>query len=228
MEEIDLKDLLTYFLKKISIILIVSVVVMVLGILYSVLLKKPLYYGNVTLVLVQENNSYSQGNTLTQSDIVLNQKLVATYSEIIKSNRVLNRVIEELRLDYTVGQLKNRITVSSVSDTEIIKIAVSDLDNNEAARIANKIAYVFQDEITDIYNIENVSIIDAAVASKTPYNIHTVRDAVIYFAVGFILVVGVLFVIYYFDTSIKSSEEVEKRLGIPVIGTVPLSRKGRR
>lgn len=225
MEEIDVKDLLMYFVKKIPIIIVISLLVMVLGMLYSLLFKKPLYYGNVTVILVQENNNYSGNSTLTQSDLALNQKLVTTYSEIMKSRRVLNRVIEELDLNYTVKELQSKISVSSVKDTEIIKIAVSDEDNKQAANIANKISTVFQDEVTEIYNLENISVIDQAETQKTPYNIHTVRDTALFLAAGMVLAIAIIFIVYYFDTSIKSPEEVEKKLGIPVIGTIPLSRK---
>lgn len=228
MEEINIKDLLMYFVKKIPIILIVSIAFMMLGLIYSLMFKKPLYYGDVTLILVQENNNYNQNSALTQSDIALSQKLVTTYSEIIKSKRVLNKVIKELKLDYTFTELAGKITVSSVKDTEIIKIAVSDTDNEEAAKIANKIASVFEKEITDIYNLENVSVIDEAIVQNEPYNINTIKDIVIFFVIGSVLAVGVFFVIYYFDTSIKSVEEVEKELGVPVIGTIPLSRKGKK
>lgn len=228
MEEIDVKDLLMYFVKKIPIIIIISLIVMLLGMLYSLLFKKPLYYGNVTLILVQENSNYNGNSSLTQNDISLNQKLVATYSEIIKSKRVLNRVIKELDLDYTLKELQSKISVSSVKDTEIINIAVSDEDNRQAANIANKISTVFQDEVTEIYNLENISVIDQAETQKTPYNIHTVRDTILFFAVGMVLAVSIVFVVYYFDTSIKSAEEVEKRLGVPVIGTIPVSRKEKR
>ena len=228
MEEINIKDLLMYFVKKIPIILIVSIAFMMLGLIYSLMFKKPLYYGDVTLILVQENNNYNQNSALTQSDIALSQKLVTTYSEIIKIKRVLNKVIKELKLDYTFTELAGKITVSSVKDTEIIKIAVSDTDNEEAAKIANKIASVFEKEITDIYNLENVSVIDEATVQNEPYNINTIKDIVIFFVIGSVLAVGVFFVIYYFDTSIKSVEEVEKELGVPVIGTIPLSRKGKK
>lgn len=227
MEEINLKDLFMYFVKKIPVMLVISVVVMVLGMLYCLIFKKPLYYGDVTLILVQENNGY-QNSSITQSDIALYQKLVTTYSEIVKSKRVLNKVIEQLDLECSVSELASKITVSNIKDTEIIKITVSDEDNYEAAKIANEIADVFKDEVVDIYNLENISVIDAAVVQDEPYNIHTVRDTIIFFMVGFVLAVGIFFVVYYFDTSIKSVDEVEKNLGIPVIGTIPLSRKGKK
>lgn len=225
MEEIDLKDLFKYFIKKMPIILIVSFVFLWFGIGYTCFLKTPLYRGDTTLILVKKNDKSDQSTSLTQNDIMVNQKLVSTYSQIIKSRRVLNQVIKKMGLEYSVQELSSKISVSSVSETEIIKISVSDKDKNEAANIANKIAEVFTDEIIEIYNLENVTIIDKAQAAETPYNIQKVRSALLALIAGAGLSSAALFVVYYFDTSVKTSEQVEERLGIPVIGCVPLARK---
>lgn len=225
MEEINLKDLLRFFMKKISMIFFITIFVFALGVTYTVFLKTPLYSGNTTLILVKKESSLD-GSAVTQNDVTLNQKLVATYSEIMKSRRVMNQVVERLNLQYTTGELSEKVTVSSVSNTEIIKISVGDENNKDAAKIANMIADVFKEEVMEIYNLENVSIIDEAEVSEVPYNIHLTRDFVVYFGIGLILSLGVVFIIYYFDTSIKSSEEIESRLGIPVIGNIPMCGKG--
>lgn len=222
MEEINLKDLFSFFVKKTPIIMLITFIVFLLGVGYTAFLKTPLYNGNTTLILVKKQANYEQGaSSQTQNDIVLNQKLVATYSEIIKSRRVLNQVVTRLNLDYSSGELSQKIAVSSVSNTEIIKISVSDANAKKASRIANTIADVFKEEVMEIYNLENVSIIDKAEVQEAPYNIQVTRDAVIFFVVGLVVSMGIIFVTYYFDTSIKSAEEIENRLGVPVIGTVP-------
>lgn len=225
MEEINLKDLLTYFMKKIPIILLISIIVMTLGMCYTLFFKTPLYHGNVTLILVKKDSDYNSTTTITQNDIVLNQKLVATYTEIIKSRRVLKQVINDLDLEYNASELSNKVSVSSISDTEIIKISVSDEDSKQAVKIANTIAEVFKEEVVEIYSLENVSIIDKAEVQDSPYNIQVARSAILFLALGLGASVMVLFVIYYFDTSIKSAEEIERRLGVPVIGNVPLLGK---
>ena len=222
MEEINLKDLFSYFFKKTPIILFVTLLFLTVGIIYTMFIKTPLYKGDTTLILVKQDSNYGQeSSSQTQSDILLNQKLVTTYSELIKSKRVLNQVISILELDCTNLELSQKISVSSVKDTEIIKISVSDEEPKDASRIANTLADVFKYEVMDIYDLQNVTIIDKAEVQDEPYNIEVIKSAVIFFALGFMLSVGVIFVIYYFDTSIKSSEEIENRLGVPVIGNVP-------
>ena len=222
MEEIDLAELFEYFLKRAFIIVITALVFLVGGLTYTVFLKEPLYKSDVNVIIVNKN---SQSSSSLQSELAANQKLAATYRELVTSRSVLNEVIEDLDLTYTVSQLQKMISVENVNETEIIKIAVSSSEPKEAKEIANVVAVKFQDEVKNIYNLENVSIIDKAVLAKEPYNINVVKESIIYIALGVVLSCGVIFVIYYFDNTIKSIDQVEKRLGIPVIGTVPMVGK---
>lgn len=220
MEEIDLKDLFKYFLKRLWIIILVTLLFLGLGISYTIYLKKPLYKGDTDLILVNANDN-ANSNMPNQADILVNQKLITTYTELIKSKRVLNQVIKVLDLKLDYEELAKKITVSTVKESLIIKVRVSDENAKTAARIANTIANVFEQEVLDIYKSENVKIISEANIEKEPYNINIPKTGVIFAAIGFMLSCGIIFTIYYFDTSIKSVEEIENRLGVPVIGTVP-------
>lgn len=220
MEEINLKEVYSYFKSKILWILIAIVVIIVIGNVYTIITREPMYRSNTTIVLVGESKEgYSQ------SDSQLNQNLIGTYSEIIKSRKVLSQVIENLKLKMSVEELSNNITTTSVEDTEIIQITVANANAKDAKKITDEVAKVFSEEIQDIYNLENVAIIDKAELSKNPYNINYVKDNVIYLIVGFVLSFGIVFIMYYFDTSIKSSEVVEEKLGLTVIGVVPKEDK---
>ena len=220
MEEINLKEVYTYFKFRILWILIAIVAIVVIGNIYTIITRVPMYQSNTTLVLVGESKKgYSQ------SDSVLNQNLIGTYSEIITSRKVLQQVIDNLKLKMTVDELSKNITTSSVEDTEIIRITVNNEKKKMAVKIADEVASVFSEEIQDIYNLENVAIIDKAEVAKEPYNINYVKDNVIYLMIGVVLSFGVVFVMYYFDTTIKSSEIVEEKLGLTVIGIVPKESK---
>lgn len=216
MEEINLSEVYSYFKTKILWILLAVVLIIVLGNVFTLLTRTPLYQSNTTIVLVGESKSgYSQ----TESQ--LNQNLIGTYSQIIISRKVLNQVIENLDLKLTTTDLAQSITTSSVEDTEIIQITVNNPKAKDAKKITDELAEVFAKEIKDIYHLENVEIIDKAEIAKTPYNVNYLKDNVIYLVVGLVLSFGVVFVMYYFDTSIKSSDIVEEKLGLTVIGIVP-------
>ena len=121
--------------------------------------------------------------------------------------------------------MENKIDVDSVSDTAIIEITVSDKNNKRAAMIANELATVFKKEVINLYNLENVSIIDEAIVEEEPYNINKVKQMVIYTGVGIISSCLLIFIAYYFDNSVKNKKEIETRFDIPVLGEIPSATK---
>jgi len=216
MFEINIWDLVKSYLKNIYIVLIVCAVTVLSGLLYINYIQKPMYRSSTTLVLATGNAT--QG--ITQNDVILNQRLVNTYREIIQSNTIMQRVITELGLNYELAQLTRMVGVSSVRDTEIIMISVSSTDARNAAIIADKIAAVFMEEIVQIYNIENVRVIDSANLATTPYNINNSWHMLISLLVGLALGLAIVFARIYFDTTTKSEKQIEA-LGLAVIGSVP-------
>ena len=226
MEEINIKDLLGFFLSKIKIVILVTLLVVLIGAVYSLFFQDSLYESTTTLVLTGTtqatgtNNQTIEGVTITQNDLNLNSKLVATYREIIKSKSVLKDVIATLDLDYTVSQLQNSISVSTVSDTEMISITVKSTDAEEAAEVANELADKFSEQIKEIYNIENISIIDKAEVQNSPININVTKQIIIYVLIGLILSFAIIFAMFYFDTTLKDAAQIEK-MGLTVLTSIP-------
>lgn len=224
MEELNLTELLRYYLKKSPIIILTTILALLVGYLYIEEVQVPMYHGTTTIILVQKNEG-EVSSTVTQNELTINEKLVSTYSQIIKSRRVLDQVIESLELNTTTSSLAEQITVTSVSETPIIKVTVSDENNQEAVKIANRIAEVFKEEITKIYNLENISIIDEAILEKDPFNVNVPKQMIIYGLVGIVLSCGIVFVMYYFDNTIKNKKEIETKLNLPVLGEIPVAKK---
>lgn len=220
MEEIDLKELFEFIKNKLGLLIIITVGVCLLGCVYGLFLQKPMYKSYTTIIL---SGSDSQ---ITQSELSLSKSLVDTYAEIVKSRRVLEQVIEELNLDTTYEKLSNKISVTSVNNTEIIKITVADTDPTEAKNIANVTANYFTKEVVDLYKVNNVNVLDEANTTNTPYNINVAKQIIIYLFIGFIIGAGVLFIIFYFDRTIKSAEQVEQKIKLPILGSVEEFTKG--
>lgn len=216
MEEIDILDFLRYYLSKIAIVIIMAVVIIIGGNIYTKTMRTPLYKSETTIVLVSEKS-----DSYTQSDLTFNKNLVTTYSNIVKSKSVLNTVIEKLNLNYTYSKLFSRVNVSSFNNTEIMKVTVTDEDPTMAMIIANEIVPVFSSEVKRIYGIENVSVVDKAEQSTSPYNVNAKKENLIFLLAGILLGSMIVFVIYYFDTSVKSADMLEEKLGLTVLGMVP-------
>lgn len=216
MEEINLKELFDYFIDKIKYIIIATLVCCLIGGIYTKFLTIPMYKSSTTVIL----GSNQEGTGITQSDISINNNLVSTYTEIIKSRKVLEQVQKELNESYTYKELANEISVTSINNTQIIKITVEDNNALNAKIIANLVAKVFTDEVPDLYNLDNVHILDVAIEEEDPYNINVAKSSIIGGLLGLILSTGVFFIIYYFDRTAKSTEQVEEVLQMPILGSV--------
>ena len=220
METIDIKEMLDYFKSKISIIILITVVVGIIGCIYGLFIQVPVYKSSAKIVLISDSSE------MTNNEISLNKNLVGTYTEIIKSKRVLNQVIDNLGLDYSYSKLYGNVEVSSVTNTEVIVITVTDTDKTLAKHITNEIATVFEKEIPELYNISNVNILDTAEEASAPANISVAKQSVLFIMVGLVLGLGLVFILYYFDRTVKTTEQVETKIGLPVLGTVQDFNKG--
>jgi len=228
MEEINLKELLNIFWnKKVQIILIVAIFT-IIGVIYTMGFVTPMYSSSTTLVLAKVENTAPQTmvtdttNSITTTEIALNAKLVATYSELIKSKNILRQVISNLGIHISEGALRRNITVTAVEDTELIEIIVANENATYAAKVANEIAKVFTEKVKEIYNINNVYIVDEAEVSNAPSNIHHTKDVMLFALIGGVIAVAYALIANMLDVTIKSPEDIEKGFGIPVIASVPL------
>lgn len=220
MDEVNLKELLRYILSKFYVVVIATVVVVLGGEIYSTYLKTPLYRSTTKLVLTSSQGDNSQ-TAVTNTDITLSNNLVKTYSEIITSRGVLSKVIDNLKLNISTEDLANKVTVSSVSNTQIITLSVSDPDAGQAEKIANEIAKVFKAEIVSLYKIDNVQIVDKAQAASAPYNVNILKQTLQFLAAGLAMGIGIVLIMFYLDNTVKSSQVVEDKVGLVVLGVVP-------
>ena len=221
MEELDLKELFDLFMSKIFQILIIIIVFIGIGVVYTLGFVEPKYSAKTTLVLASTSGS-DASNAITTTDVNLNQKLVSTYSEIVRSDAVVGTVIKNLELSIKDNELKKQVSVSAVEDADIIRITVTNEDADEAAKIANEIAKVFGDKVKDIYKINNINVLDQAVPDYTPSNINHTKDVIIFAFIGAVISVAYVLIANMLDTTIKSTEDIEKGFGIPVLVSIPL------
>ena len=215
MEEFDITEFLKYYLSKIIIVIVFTVIGVVGAWYYTENLQVAKYRSSTSIVLANQNTD------ITVNDVSLNKNLLPTYREIIKSRSILTKTIKNLGLDLTYEELGKKISVKSENDAEIIIVSVTDEDKKVAKTIANEISNIFKEEITKYYPIENVTILDSAVVADEPYNINILKQYLIGFGLGFLLGSGIVAIIFYFDDTVKTVEDIETKIGLSVLSTVP-------
>lgn len=222
MEEIDLKELLSLFWSKKTQIILIVLIFMLLGVIYTIGFVTPKYTSSTTLLLATSGSSADKTNTITTTDVTLNAKLVSTYSALVQSKSVLRQVISNLGINESEEELKNNITVTQESNTEIIKISVTNVNASTAEKVANEVAKVFTEKIQEIYKINNVQIVDKAELETAPSNINHPKDVMIFTFIGIVVAAGYVLVANMLDTTIKTAEEVERQFKVPVLATIPI------
>lgn len=222
-ENVDIKRILEIvFSKKIFIILIL-VISIALGYVYSYYYKKPLYNSSVKILLVADENK--ENREVTQSDLTINSSLISTYSSIAKSTNVIEKTIQNLELDMSVEKLKRDIEVTQISKTQFIKISVKN-DSPEMSRdIANELAQVFSEQIKQIYNLENINIVDEAEIENNPCNVNHIKDMMIFMLFGIVLSAILVISIYIFDDAIKDENDIEQKAKLRNLGIVPINKE---
>lgn len=214
MEEINLNELMNFFYSKKIIIAIILLITLIIGNIYGLFIVKPMYSSDTSI--------YFNNNNV--NDYQLNKSLMSTYSVIVKSRNVVNQVKNNLNLDLNVDELSKNISVSSIDDSDIIKIKVVDTNPKRAAKIADELTNIFIKERKEKYKLGNASVLDKAQVAESPYNREVLKNNIIYIFVGIIISFTLVFILFYFDTTIKTSEEIEEKLHLTILGTVPVAK----
>lgn len=224
-ETISLQEVFEIIRKKIALILIITFSAAAISAIVSFFLITPKYERSTQLLV---NRSQVSENFST-NEVQTNIQLINTYSEIILSPRILDIAAKELEGlidlengEITASYLKGKITVNNQNNSQVLNISVEDTDPYRAALIANKVAEVFQREIPSIMNVDNVNILSEAEVPEdlSPVSPKPLLNIAIAFVVGLMLGVGLAFLIEYFDNTIKTEQDIEKYLELPVLGVI--------
>nr|WP_312579432.1 Wzz/FepE/Etk N-terminal domain-containing protein [Sedimentibacter sp.] len=219
-EVIELRDIIRIIRKYILPILAVPIIFAAIGAVISTYFIDPVYESSTTLIVNQGKDS---SEAINKSDVDLGKSLIYTYAEMAKSNTVLENTMKSLNL----ADLKDKtISVSPVKDTQILKIAVQNTNPQLAMDIANTLVEEFTLEITRITKIENVAVVDYARLPVNPIKPNKLMNTIIAGILGGMLILLIVFLMEYLDNTLKTEKDIEKYLGVSVIGTIPNFNQG--
>ena len=227
--EINLADVFQILLSKWFFILIAGLVVALgVGLATHFLIKKK--YTAHTTMYVFTTAEQNQTGSISSSELAAADNLIKTYQVIVKSNSVLDVVSERFMEEHpeynerkiTAASLSGDTSVSVPNGTKLIQIDITTENPVLSANIANTFAKYVPDQIVRITKAGGVEIVDYATVPRSPSSPNLTRNVVIGFAAGFIIAAVFFLLRAYLDTTIYTSEEVQKVSNCPVIGTVPM------
>lgn len=217
-ETIDLMEIARLLWAHIVQIVAAAVAAALICLLVCMFALTPKYQASINMIV---NTRQDTTTTFTSDNFNSAKNLISTYAVIIKSNTVLNEVIDTLDLDMTYGQLYGMVNVTGVDDTQIMKVAVTDTDAKRAGEIVETIADIVPDVLVE--KVEAGSCKTVSDVSVNPNKVfpQTKKYVVMAGLLGAVVVCGVLVLAHLLHDTIVDDEDVQKKLGLPMLGLIP-------
>lgn len=218
-DEIYFSDLLQIVRRNLYIFVLAIVLSGVIGLQFSTWFITPKYESAVMMIV---NTKQEKTTTVTNDNITSAQNLVATYSIIVKSNTVLDQVIKKLDLDMEYRDLYDMVYVDAVDDTQIMRVAVRDVDPDRAMRIVSQLSKIAPDIIVDAAEAGSCKVISKVSTAEKPVYPNTKRIVAFAMALGFLLSVLYVFVREITrEVHVVDDKDIQKYLGLPILGVIP-------
>ena len=141
---------------------------------------------------------------------------------------MLQQVINDLGLSLNYSELKNRVTVDAVDDTQVMKITVRSNNPEWAQQVCNKITEVSPDVILEAVEAGSVKVISNASLAATPVSPNTTKNTALGGMIGLVLCLGVIFLQVLLDNKLNNEEDVAKYLDLTVVGVIPEYERGKK
>jgi capsular polysaccharide biosynthesis protein len=222
-EEIDLRQYWEILRKRWLIVVAIPLIAALTSGIISFFVIKPSYEASTTLIVGKKASEQGQAaaQMLDNNVLLANQQLAKTYATIAQSRTVEESVIKNLNLPLTVEQLDQLVTIDQVKTTEILEIKIANTNPELAATIANTMAQEFSKAVIEIKKVDSVSIVDKAVTPDMPVKPNKKLNVLIALVVGLMVSIGLAVLLEFLDNTVKTSNDVENLLGIPVLGVIP-------
>ncbi|MDD6155527.1 MAG: Wzz/FepE/Etk N-terminal domain-containing protein [Lachnospiraceae bacterium] len=215
--EIDLKDLVFELLSHWKSIVLVTILAGAIGFFVSEFLMTPKYESTSELYVLSKSTSIT-----SLADIQMGTSLTNDYMVVVKGRPVLEQVIANLGLEETYASLYNRVSLNNPTNSRILEITVTDTNPQRAKAIADEIAKVGSAFIAEKMDQDPPTIIQSGYADGLPVSPNVIKNAFLGAVVGAFLVVALILVTYIFNDTITTPEDIERKLGMNILGTLPL------
>lgn len=218
---LDLKDFFFIIIKRRKMICLITAAAVIIAGLLSFFVIKPTYQASTSIIVGRPQQDKDE--KLNNNDVTLYQNLMKTYIEIVKSKPVLDATISKANVNLTEDQLSKMISATTQQGTQIMQISITDKNAEGTYKIANALTDSFISKSKDIFPTSGVqlSVMNKADVPKSPIKPKKALNIAIAFVLGLFVSIGLAFVLEYMDNTIKSENDINKYLELPVIGIIP-------
>lgn len=219
---IDLRKILYMMKGKIAYVLLATVMMGAITGCFTHFFIDPVYSSTVKMFVYSNPDRVSTNSSITNGEIDASKDLMGTYVDILKSDTVIDKVIEDLNLNISADVLRSMVNTVIPENTQVFRVTVKSTDPYLAAKVANSIAKVAPDEIVRIVKAGGVEIVDKAKVAKKPSSPNMKKNILVGALAGFVISFLAIFVYELFDTTITKASDLEREFNeIPILGTIP-------
>ena len=226
---IDLQEIFNLLMKKIVWIILCAAVCGLIGFAVNWFFLKPVYQADAMIIV---NTRDEQNVLITNDQINSARQLVNTYEVILKSDTVLDQVISALTARglsganrLTVSNLKKKITVTPVNNTQVMKISAQDYDPDLALAMVDEILTVAPSIIIRTVKAGSVEVVSFPKLEPKPVSPKKMRNLVLSVAGGAVAAAAFIIIQDLLDNTVKTDEDIRKKLDMPVLGVIPKVRE---
>ncbi len=214
--EIDLKDLLFEVIGHWKLIAISTILVAAIAFVISAFVITPQYESTSELYVLSKSTSIT-----SLADIQMGTNLTHDYEVVVQGRPVLEQVISNLELEETYKSLSGKVALNNPTNSRILQITVTDPDPLRAKYIADEIAEVASAFIAEKMDQDPPTIIQRGYADGQPVSPSIKKNTVIGALIGAFLAMAIVVVSYLLNDTIMTAEDVERKLGLNLLGTLP-------
>ena len=216
-EEISLVEIGQTLLKRWKLLFFLPIMAAAIAYGVSTYFYTPEYVSSSTLIVMPFTETLEDGGVV-RHDVASTRQVVQSCKELTLSMESMQRVIGELNLPFTAGSLRSKIEID-VADVTTVR--VTDTSPQRAYEITTHVTTVLMEFITDVARLENVQLLNPAQVPTSPVNQRTTLNMAVAFVLALMIAVALAFLFEHLDNTIKTAEDVQKHLGVPVLGVIP-------
>lgn len=215
--EIDLMEILFLLLRRLWLIIAAGVIGGILFGLYTHAFIRPQYESQSMIYILTKSTSIT-----SLTDLQVGTQLTEDYMVFIKSRPVVDKVIENLDLKLSYKEFVDKVSIVNPDNSRVLKLTVTDYNADTARTIVNELTDVSVKRIAEIMATEEPTVADYGHVAKKPSSPNLLKNVIIGSILFILLAIAVIVLMYIMNDSIKTSEDVEKYLGLNTLGTIPL------
>ncbi len=216
-KELELKQFLKLFWDRKVLIIVIMVLFGVLGGVKIKYFTTPVYQASGKLICAK---SEEDEKMVTSTELSMPSSLAETYANLIKSDLIVNQVIQNLGLNMSTAQLRNAIELTPVTKV-YYQVSARSTDRVKAAEIANEFIKVFSEEVQKFYAIDSIHTVDQAQIPEGAINMDMTKNIKIFAGIGFVVAAGIVIIMFIFNNTVTNSEQIKRYTKLTTLASIP-------